>query len=498
MATSDNVSRKLMAKGAGWVIFLRWGERGLAFCRTIILARLLVPADFGLVALALMIVGIVEALSKIRPDFALIHNTQAKRRHYDTVWTFTIIRGALVAVGLVLVAKPSAQYFDAPELEAVVYCLAFVIFVEGFANVGAVDFYKDLTFDKVFKLNFTSRFGSAVVAIVIAVIWQSYWALVVGFACNRLLFVVLSYRMHSFRPWFSLEAWREVFHFSKWLLPHGIVYSLRQRADSFIIGKMLGTTALGYYSLAKTISEFAGAELAAPLRSVMFPAYAKMTQDPDRLRSSFIAAFALIFAIGAPVAAIVGLLADPFVRVALGSNWIETIPLIQVLAIYTLAQLCGSSCGAVFLALGKTFNMLIVQTVGALVAIPAIFLGLEYAGTYGVAWAVVVASVVTTCVSIAFALKFQEASPWTLLRRLLRSLAALIVMVIVVHLVSTSLSGCDGLICHLAELVLCGAIGVSVYAASHYALWRLFDMPDGPEKDILSVYHENRRVGKTP
>lgn len=88
MSNSDVVSRGKIARGAGWMIFLRWGVRSLGFVRTLILARLLIPADFGLVALAMMMLGFVEALTKLRPDFALIQNTRAERRHYDTVWTF--------------------------------------------------------------------------------------------------------------------------------------------------------------------------------------------------------------------------------------------------------------------------------------------------------------------------------------------------------------------------------------------------------------------------
>ncbi len=496
MSNSDVVSRGKIARGAGWMIFLRWGVRSLGFVRTLILARLLIPADFGLVALAMMMLGFVEALTKLRPDFALIQNTRAERRHYDTVWTFMVLRGALIAVVLVMVAGPCARYFDAPPLEVIVYCLAFVIFVEGFQNVGAVDFFKDLTFDKVFRLNFVSRLGSVAIAVIVALIWQNYWALIAGFASARLLIVVFSYRMHPYRPRFSLEAWREIFHFSKWLLPHGIVFSLRQRADAFIIGKWLGPASLGFYDLAKTIAQFAGAELAAPLRSVMFPAYAQMAEDPGRLRNSFVAAFAVIFAIGAPVATLLGLLAEPFVRIALGQNWMEIIPLIQVLVIYTLAQLCNSSCGALFLALGKTFTMLLVQTAGAAVAVPAIFLGVEYAGTYGVAWAVVIASAVTTFLSIAFALKLANVCVRAIVRPLLRSVGALVAMVFVVRLASTSLFDCDGLICHSAELLLCGAGGTIVYASVHFLLWRLSGMPEGPEVVIPSAFGSILKVGK--
>ena len=136
---------KLMAKGAGWMVMLRFLVRIIGFVRTVILARLLVPADFGLVALAMMILGLAEAVTKLRPDFALIQNTQAERLHYDTVWTITVIRGAVMAIVLALLAAACARFFEEPRLEPIIYCLALVVFAEGFQNV-AKDSAKDVQF----------------------------------------------------------------------------------------------------------------------------------------------------------------------------------------------------------------------------------------------------------------------------------------------------------------------------------------------------------------
>ncbi len=481
---------KLIAKGAGWMVLLRWMVRGIGFIKTIILARLLVPADFGLVALAMMILALVEAFTKLRPDFALIHNTKAVRQHYDTVWTLTVIRGALMALLLASLAGFCARFFGDPRLESIVYVLAFIVFAESFQNIGTVDFFKDLRFDRVFVLNFVSRMGSFVVAVAIALIWRDYWALVAGFAASRVLLIILSYVMHSYRPRFSLRAWREILNFSKWLLLHGIVFNLRQRADVFVIGKWMSATTLGFYDLAKTVSELAGADLVVPLRNVIFPAYAKIADDPVRLRQSFVNSFVLIFAVGAPIAILTGLVADPLVRLALGSNWLESIPLIQILVYYALFHMCSAACGATLLALGITRIMALGQTFGAIFAVPLIFMGVHYWGVQGVALAVVASGAITTGFALAFVLRELDCKVSMIVRQAWRSLGALIAMGAAVVLVGSLFAQDAGWIALAAELLVKGLVGVTVYVAAHMGLWRLAGTPDGPERHVISAIQD--------
>lgn len=495
MIESDQVTGGQIAKGAGWIVFLRWGVRSITFVRTLLLARLLMPADFGLVALAMMLLGVIRAASNLRPDLALVKKVRPERRHYDTAWTLTIIRGALMALVLCLLAGFSSRYFEAPELEGIVYCVAIFVFIGGFQNVGTVDFYKDLTFDKVFWLNFISKVASSVIAITIAIVFRNYWALVAGFAGTRLITVILSFRMHPYRPRLSLAAWREILDFSKWLIPYSIVFSLREQADSFVIGKWLGAAALGPYNLAKTISGFVGTELVLPLRSVMFPAYAKLAQDPDRLRTSFTDSLSLIFAIGAPISIGLGLLAEPFVHVVLGQNWLGAIPLIEVLVFYALFQLCNSPCSALFLAVGKTHIMFVAQVIGMTIAIPSIFYGLEVAGIYGVALAVAITSFVTTLFSLTFAIKFTQLRLLAILCPIGRSIGALAIMTASVLLVSENLPVGSELIWRAIELLALSLVGAVGYTVSHFVLWRLSGKPHGPELSLLTAIQTKLSIG---
>src|SRR5690348_14630784 len=125
-----------IAKSAAWMVAARLALRSIGLVSTVFLARLLRPEDFGLVALAMALVGTLEMLGNFSFDLALIREGRATREHYDTVWTLTIIRSAAVAVVLAALARPAASFFSDPRVEAIVYCLAVATFLEGLQNVG--------------------------------------------------------------------------------------------------------------------------------------------------------------------------------------------------------------------------------------------------------------------------------------------------------------------------------------------------------------------------
>src|SRR5687767_1543898 len=133
-----------MTTGIAWMVTARLADRGIGLISTLILARLLVPDDFGLVAMATAIGGILDLLGAFSFDLALIQKKDAGKNHYDTVWTFTVLFGLVCAIALVGLAIPAAIFYREPRLEAVMYALAVLYLVGGFSNVGVVDFRKEL------------------------------------------------------------------------------------------------------------------------------------------------------------------------------------------------------------------------------------------------------------------------------------------------------------------------------------------------------------------
>src|SRR5688572_12523316 len=212
------------------MVAARFGDRLIGLASTIVLARLLVPADFGLVMMAMVIIGAVHLLGAFSFDIALIQNRQAHRQHYDTVWTINLLLAVAFGLLLLLLAAPAARFYNETRLEAVMYVLAVATALEGLVNVGIVAFRKELQFNKEFKFLLTKRVSSVAVTLALAVAWRDYWALVAGVLVGNIVSVVLSYAWHSYRPRFSLAAWSDLFRFSRWLFLNNVLGFVYQRA----------------------------------------------------------------------------------------------------------------------------------------------------------------------------------------------------------------------------------------------------------------------------
>src|SRR5690242_2803817 len=139
---------RAMAKGTGWTVGTQLAIQVIGMLSMMILARLLVPADFGLVALATALSGALHAISEFSFDLALIQNQSATRREYDTAWTLCICRNTLLAAALAAGAGLIASSFGDERLEPVVYWLALGTFFSGFQNIAVVDFRKELAFHR--------------------------------------------------------------------------------------------------------------------------------------------------------------------------------------------------------------------------------------------------------------------------------------------------------------------------------------------------------------
>ena len=350
-----------MAKGVAWLGLLHMSTRGVGLVSTLILARLLVPEDFGLVAMATMFVALLEAMSEFRFDLALIQNQEAGRRHYDTVWTMTVLRNGILAAVIVLIAPIAADFFEDDRLRAILYWLALSAFAVGFENVGVVNFRKELIFGREFKFLFLIRIGTFIMTVATAVIWRNYWALVVGLLADSIIRLVLSYLMHPYRPRFSLAVWGPIFHFSKWLVLNNILFFIYMKADTFFIGKMLGMQPLGLYRVAYEISNIPTTEIAHPIRQAVYPGFAKIGGRIDLLGKSFVDVLALLLMVGTPAAVGISLTADLIVPIGLGANWHEAIPLVRVLALAGLLNLWSGNSPTIFLTLDRTHYLPIIR-----------------------------------------------------------------------------------------------------------------------------------------
>lgn len=316
------------------MIGARWAMRLIGLASTIILARLLVPEDFGVVAMALIAVGLLETIAYAGVDLALMRADSDSREHFDTAWTIQIIQGLILGLLLLIIAPLAAGYFREPRVTHIVQFCALRAAIGGFQNIGVVAFRKELDFAKEFRFSLYTKLLNFAFTVAAALLLRNYWALVVGMLSSAIIGVLVSYRMHPYRPRFSLAAFRQIWSFSQWLMISQIGSFLNQKTDAIVVGGLVGTTAMGNYHVANEISTMPTSELVMPMRRAMYPVLAKLGDKPEQFRAGVLSGFSAVAAMCLAMSFGLMSVAPEAVRLILGSKWLEAIPLVQWLALY--------------------------------------------------------------------------------------------------------------------------------------------------------------------
>lgn len=475
-----------MAKGAVWMVLFRVVERSIGLVSTVLLARLLVPADFGLIAMAMSLVAILELMHSFSLDMALIQNQSATEHHYNTAWTLNVLMGLISALALALLAAPAAWFYHEPRLETVIYVLAFGMFVQGMENIGTVAFRKEMRFDQEFKFLVLKKLAPFSVTVTLAFLWQNYWALVFGMLVGWISSVALSYWIHPYRPRFALSAWRDLLHFSGWMMINNLLIAVYLRGVDFIIGRFSGTHALGLYNIAYEIANLPSSQLVAPISRAVFPGYAKLAADLDALKRGFLNVQSMVALAMIPIGAGIALTSEHIVGLFLGPKWADAVPLMTLLAMYGVIQSFSSMAGSIFLALGKTKAMTSLVVTNLCLMIPSVVWAVRQAGAVGAAWAMLGVVILFLPISLFFPFRWLNIRASEFILMIWRPILAAATMYFSVKtLVSMLLAPGQGISSHFHHLAIAVPLGAAIYIGLILVLWRLSACPPGAEDYIL-------------
>jgi O-antigen/teichoic acid export membrane protein len=474
-----------MTKGAAWMVGARLGDRLIGLMSTIVLARLLVPADFGLVVMATAILAGLQLLAAFSFDVALIQNPHAERRHYDTVWTLGIIFCSALAIVLILLAGPASRFYGEPRLAPIMYVLSIGMFLEGFINVGIVSFRKEMQFEKEFKFLLSKKLVAVITTVTLAFVWRDYWALVAGTIMGTVVALVLSYLWQPYRPRLSMDARKELFSFSQWLFFNNTLTFLYHRAADFVLAKGVGAEGLGHYSVAYDIANLPSSEIVAPVHRAVFPGYAKMASDIAIMRQGFLNVLSLVALLAIPAAVGMACVANPLVNVFLGDKWAPIVPLIQVLAINGVLAALWTCSAYVYLALGRPRTITLVLGLHVTLAVPMVAWAAFHWNIVGVTWILLATSLLIMPLNYLVLSAALQLTARALLKVLWRPLAAAGMMATVVTASPHHLLSGPDLTAQLSSLILLVVYGAAVYSATIILLWWLCSRPSGAESFLL-------------
>jgi O-antigen/teichoic acid export membrane protein len=483
----SSVGRSI-AHGAIWMVALNILASAIGVLSTVILARLLLPADFGLIAMAMSFVAILELLWSFAFDAALIQNQHADRATYDTAWTMNVGLGVTVAAGLLLIAYPAAAFYDEPRLVPLISCLALGSVFQGFENIGVVAFRKELRFRSEFLYQVARKLAGFAVTIPLAFLLRDFWALAIGIVAGRIMTCALSYIAHVYRPRFSVAARSSLLQFSKWLFGNNLLYVLSMRSQDFVIGKIAGPAALGLYTLSYEIAMLPATNLVQPINRAVFPGFAKLSDDRPALQSGYLQVLGMIGLIAAPAGLGIAAISEWLVPLALGSRWLDAIPVVKILAIYGVLAALSSAFGPAFMALGRPQVLAKLSLVNLMLFIPAVVTGARHAGVLGAAWGCLTVVSIMLPLSHTLAAHALGISVLRAVSAMWRPVTAAVAMYFAVSSVVRGVAFSEsGIAAQITWLAGCVALGVLVYLAALSALWMLARRPDGAERSALRL-----------
>jgi lipopolysaccharide exporter len=484
-----DLNRK-MASGLLWLTLMRFSIRGLGLANTVILARLLVPKDFGLVAMAMSIIAMLELATSFNFDIVLIQNQGADRSHFDTAWTLNVLFYAGLTILLLLLAYPAAVFYEEEQLPPVIFALAVGFMARGFENIGIVHFRKEMNFRKDFIVQVSRKFIGFLVVVPLAFYLRSYWALVTGMVLGNALSTALTYVLQPFRPRFSLSAARELLGFSKWLLLNNGIMFLQVRSPNFIIGKLQGASALGLFNLAFDVATLSTTELVGPINRVVLPAYSKLSHDRKLLRDSYLDVLAVIALVAFPAGLGVSAIAHPLVDLLLGDKWAAAAPLVAVLAVFSGIQTLQANSGVVFNALGKPYLNTLLGVMNATLLLSASIPLAANLGSMGVAAAYLGTFALQAPLNFYFVCRETDVTAVDLLGVLWRPICATIVMYASVSYLAELLPHYDS----LSTVLILALSGVVTFVAVALVLWSISGRPNSAEYRLASVVARKMRA----
>ena len=476
-----------MAKGASWLVSARLMNKGIGFISTMILARLLVPSDFGLVAMAMVIVTILQIVNTYSMQVFLVQKDDLTRNDLNAAWTLQIIFGLFQGVILVLVSGPMAKFFDEMRLVSIYWALAGMMFLYGFKNIGVMYFQREMRFHMEFLLIGARKIGSFIITLTLALIFRSYWALIIGIITGNIIEVVLSYVFHSYRPGIHLKNWKELFKFTKWIYINNILNFMKNKGPQFIIGKLCSSGSLGIFSVSYDIAMLPTTEMVAPINRAIFPGYASMREDEGALREGYLSVLSMIALIALPCAFGIAATADVMIPLLLGSKWVEAVPIVKILALSGGFVSLQSNSAAVYIGKGMPWISTYVNALWVPLVLILIIIFTMYWNIIGSSLAFLCTSIIMFPVNIIIIISLLKIKLTQYLKCIYRPLVCSLVMFYIVNFRLMSLIQNEfnnNLLFTSCILII---FGILIYAFCVLFLWFISGKQMGAEKYFIKL-----------
>lgn len=476
-----------IAVGVMWLGAAKVIVNLLALLSTLVLARFLTPADFGLVAIGTTLLTIIGAVTDLSLASALVQRTTVEDAHFHTAWTLNIVRSVLVSMVFCAISPVVVYFYGDERLFGVLLWLSFSIFLTGFNNPKMVVLTRRLEFWQDFVQSVGQKLVGFVVGVGVAFLYQSYWALIAGALASQLSGVIVSYVVCPYRPRFALSKAAELWGFSVWLSLGQLVNILNWKFDHLLVGARLGQEALGHYSVGDNIAGMPTRELVAPIERTLFPGFARIGGDVSRLQKAYVSAQTMVCFFALPAGVGFAIIAQPLVLMAMGERWLPIVKVIEFVSVTVALQTVSSAAQPLAMAGGQTKMLFKRDLTSFCLRIPMIIVGLHLGGLFGLLVARAVSTIVSIGMNMYVVKTMIDLGFVKQLRQNFRSIVGVLAMAAVLILVKGALNQGATSISPAMSVLLLVPLGGLVYFGVSLVLWVFSGKPDATELVVLNA-----------
>jgi PST family polysaccharide transporter len=429
--TAEPSLKRQVISGVRWVALANVAAQILQFVITLVLARLLTPDEFGLVAMIAVFIGFAQLFSELGFGLALVQRKTIEERHLSSIFWLNIATGMALTGILALSSPLIAGFYSEPMLIPLTTVIALNFTIGALNDVQTAILQREMQFRRMVLIQTLSIGAAGVVAIILAAAGWGVWALAAQMLAQTVVEVVVMWFTTSWKPkfLFDMSAIRELMRFSLNLVGSNVFAYWIRNADNLLIGRFVDSSSLGLYAKAYSLMLLPVTQVTRVLSSVMFPALSRIQDEPARIKAIILRAHRVVGFLTIPMMAGLLVVAEPFVRTLFNEKWAGMVPILQVLCLVALTQPVTSTTGWIYQSQGRTDLQLRWSVISGIVTIISFLIGIRW-GVMGVAWAYAIRTYVVWYPAMAIPLRLIDMTFGEFIRNLASIFGSSLVMAV--------------------------------------------------------------------
>lgn len=349
-------------------------DKLIGLVSTLILARILAPEDFGIIAIATLVMGLLDVLSETGASSYLLKEDAIDDQKVNTTWTLNLLLKSALSVLLVISSPFVVSFYDDPRIHYVLTAFAAVFCFKAFKNPGLFYLSRNQSYGKQVQVGLIAKIASVGAAVGTAIVFQSYWALVIGQAVNALFVVTGSYIISNYRPTLQLTNVKAQLAFSIWMIPQAIAGYARTQLDTFIVSSQFGQSVLGSYHTMKYVAFIPSSHILLPLSWPFLVEIRAVKHDKPLFLKRALGSSLLLLGVSIPFTIILFTQSQTVTWFLLGAQWLEYHYILGLFALLIPAFVLTNEANRLLVIYGMTKQLFFVDMLRSVIVYTSIFI----------------------------------------------------------------------------------------------------------------------------